>query len=406
MNRKLSCFLLFFGSALLIAGQSGNTHIQDCKKFKTCTVTDRQWQRANNVTVYGKDVYATFYKCSFPSAPSGAQEEWCVNNDPLDACKKTECEFECNYTSTRTKEVTGVTSGWVDCDNVHHVGGFDCQTCHPSPTPTPSAGACGGFADFTTYPTTGCSPGLTLVDNWCDLSLAEQNSCNGPNFYDWDSCSCPDGYPTPTPPPDCGDFQLCDTGYYWSTTECQCVPATSPVIIDVTGNGFDLTDSATGVLFDITANGSPSQIGWTAVGSDDAWLVLDRNGNGLIDDGGELFGDSTAQPAPPPGEEKNGFLALAEFDKPANGGNGDGRITAQDSVFGTLRLWQDSNHNGVSESSELHTLSELGLASIDLDYKESKRTDQFGNQFRYRAKVKDVNGAQLGRWAWDVFLVR
>jgi hypothetical protein len=54
---------------------------------------------------------------------------------------------------------------------------------------------------------------------------------------------------------------------------------------------------------------------------------------------------------------------------------------------------------------ELHTLQDLGLKSIDLDYKESKRTDQHGNRFKYRAKVKDEHGYQLGRWAWDVFLV-
>ncbi|MEP6902183.1 MAG: hypothetical protein ABJA66_10565, partial [Actinomycetota bacterium] len=133
--------------------------------------------------------------------------------------------------------------------------------------------------------------------------------------------------------------------------------------------------------------------------------ALDRNDNHTIDDGKELFGNYCDQPAPPAGTLRNGFSGLAEFDKAANGGNGDGKITRADTVFKKLRLWQDKNHNGISEPEELSKLPALDVVAIFLDYRESSRTDEFGNRFKFRAKVRDRNDSRVGRWAWDVFTV-
>ena len=178
----------------------------------------------------------------------------------------------------------------------------------------------------------------------------------------------------------------------------------SPVVVDVLGDGFALTNFENGVNFDLNADGTAEHLSWTTTGSDDAWLALDRNGNGAIDNGRELFGNFTPQSNPPEGFNQNGFAALAEFDKTENGGNGDGLITKLDQVFPLLRLWQDRNHNGVSEPSELHALGDFGLTSIDCTYKLSKRTDEHGNRFEYRAKVKDER-SKVARWAWDVYLL-
>jgi len=176
---------------------------------------------------------------------------------------------------------------------------------------------------------------------------------------------------------------------------------TSPVVIDVSGNGFNLTTAAGGVLFDISGTNHPVQMGWTAANSNNAFLVL-PGGDGLVHNGKQLFGNFTPQPA---SKTPNGFAALAVYDDSKSGGNGDGIIDSRDAVFSSLRLWIDTNHDGISQPDELHTLPSMGVTSISLNYKADRRTDQYGNVFRYRAQVNPGETTTTGRMAYDVFFV-
>jgi hypothetical protein len=171
----------------------------------------------------------------------------------------------------------------------------------------------------------------------------------------------------------------------------------SPIILDLAGNGIALTDVAGGVAFKLNPHLGPEQISWTAAGTDDAWLALDRNGNGYIDDGSELFGNFTPQPQ---SAAPQGYLALAVYDQ-----NHDGVIDAEDPVFRNLRLWQDRNHNGVSEQDELSTLTDHGILGLGLSYIPHRQVDANGNLFRYRAGVRVAPGSTVGPLSYDVFVI-
>ena len=177
---------------------------------------------------------------------------------------------------------------------------------------------------------------------------------------------------------------------------CYC----TPVLLDLNGQGFRLTDEAGGVEFDLDGDGVAERLAWTEAGIGDAFLALDRNSNGRIDDGGELFGDFTEQPA---SATPHGYKALAVFDSADRGGNGDGIISRDDAVFVDLLLWVDSDHDGVSQAGELTRLAESEIEWIDLDIVESRRKDRYGNEFRYKGNVRLTRGVTH---SVDVFFLK
>ena len=233
---------------------------------------------------------------------------------------------------------------------------------------------------------------LGQCPNPCPSSCASPYcpySMSGPvDFCSWPGSGCPPNYHAGNPQSGNEHPGCCCYDY-------------SPILIDLDGGQFELTDAQRGVWFDITATKHSMKIAWTVRGSQQAWLALDRNGNGLIDDGGELFGNHTPQPL---STDPSGFRALAVYDTAINGGNGDGQISKADRVFSQLRLWRDLNHDGISQPEELLTLSQSGIIALSLNFVTSNRTDKFGNVFRYRARVIDTKDSNVGRYAWDVYL--
>jgi Ca2+-binding RTX toxin-like protein len=134
-----------------------------------------------------------------------------------------------------------------------------------------------------------------------------------------------------------------------------------PVVLDLDGDGIETiaANKWAGVLFDHDNDGIRTSTGW--VGSDDGILVLDRNGDGVINDGSELFGDSVT--LKDGSQATNGYAALAEFDS-----NGDGKVNAEDTNFEQLKVWRDLNQDGVSQTNELFGLTELGIQSLNLNH--------------------------------------
>jgi Ca2+-binding RTX toxin-like protein len=152
-----------------------------------------------------------------------------------------------------------------------------------------------------------------------------------------------------------------------------------PLVVDLDGNGFETTGQADGVYFDLDNNGFAEKTSWIS-GGNDGFIALDLNENGIIDNGTELFGNYTKLSS---GKlAKNGFEALSQYDK-----NADGKIDENDEVYDKLQVWVD-NGNGTTENSELHSLSELGIASIGL----TQRADETGEYLE--ATVSGISDAE------------
>ena len=142
-----------------------------------------------------------------------------------------------------------------------------------------------------------------------------------------------------------------------------------------------------GAYFDHNGDGVSHKSSW--ISKEDGILAYDRNGNGKIDDGGELFGNFT-QIKDRDGNQrlaKDGYEALKEFDS-----NNDGVIDSKDDKFKDLKIWQDANSNGISDEGELKSLDELGIASLSLNHNEVNEDLGGGNTLSLKGSYIKTDG--------------
>ena len=158
----------------------------------------------------------------------------------------------------------------------------------------------------------------------------------------------------------------------------------SPIIIDLDGDGIETLSVSSGVFFDHDGNQFAENTGWVA--PDDGLLIFDRDGNGQIDSGSELFGNNTLLKS---GKlAANGYQALQELDE-----NKDGQLNSDDAIWASLRIWQDGNSNGRVDEGELLSLEEAGVAAIGTGYSTSQYVDEQGNAHRQTSTITRSDGA-------------
>ncbi|MDR2564598.1 MAG: hypothetical protein LBC97_00800 [Bifidobacteriaceae bacterium] len=169
-------------------------------------------------------------------------------------------------------------------------------------------------------------------------------------------------------PPDAGskNAKKADNGYTGSQTQPQ---ASDPVIVDVAGDGFSPTTAEAGAYFDLDVNGYAERINW--VQDDDRVLAWDRNGNGRIDNGLEVFGDSTKLTTG--AAAGSGYVALGELDS-----NGNNAVDPEDSSWEDLVLWADTANLGRTDPGELQSLDDLDVKSISLEARPLDQTVEVG----------------------------
>lgn len=148
----------------------------------------------------------------------------------------------------------------------------------------------------------------------------------------------------------------------------------SPLILDLNNDGVKTIGVEDGVYFDHDGNRFARKSGW--VDANDALLVIDKNQNGMIDSGNELFGNNSEYPEGG-GKAPNGFYALRQYDS-----NRDGIVDKNDERWAELKLWQDGNSDGKIDDGELLTLEEAGVAGLNVGYQNQNYTDENGNEHR------------------------
>lgn len=172
---------------------------------------------------------------------------------------------------------------------------------------------------------------------------------------------------------------------------------TSPVILNLHHASYQFGDPALGPLFDLNADGRQVNVSWPRDPASMGFLYLDRNGNGSLDDGSELFGDRTRLIDGT--LAKHGFEALSELDS-----DFDGAITPLDHQWRDLRVWLDVDADGVPNSAELRALDDVGVTALWIAPIWSGQRDQYGNRLQWRSYFDCRNGQGCRQPYYDVFL--